>query len=63
MTENTLKIEPNSEWSYEQRRVIVSELRKRGRGYQVVYATYDGQQCLGIYKSRLRDFLKHAKPL
>ena len=53
-----------TEWSYEQfPRVVVNECRKRGRGFQVVYAAYNGAQCDGVYKARLADFVKSAKPL
>ena len=53
-----------TEWSYEHfPRVIVQEIRKRGRGWQVVHAAYSGTECEGIYKVRLKDFLKAAKPL
>lgn len=54
----------SSEWSFQEfPRVIVQENRKRGRGWQVVYAAYNGAGCAGIYKARLKDFVAFAKPL
>lgn len=56
--------EIGSKWERDGETITVAEVKKRGRGWQVYFATHYPTGVTGeIYRDRLRDFLKAAKPL
>lgn len=60
MTDNTLP-EVGSRWTLKDGVLQVSEVRKRGRGYQVLAEGSLGEEVFTVVY-RLADFRKQAKP-